>query len=347
MANTTDQTTDQISKRRDALADWYHQWMTGLVLALLHRADQKTAANFVFEIFRYQHLHRFLPGIEKLGLSGEPDAIACAKYHYFSNQLGGVKVEYLAESATKAWVRYPPPRWIWDGTAICAVPSEVNLQMMRGWHAHNGVTLNNPRLGFVCTAMTTDGAPGLEGYYREFDHELSEDQRLQFAPDEQCPAIDPAQMPTLDAKSWPADRKAKANLNYAMEYVRNALPILEQLVGADKAVEIGGICARQVGMHNADALATAFEQPLTGKREFAELVSGMFATDGSSASLANNKLVLTDWRLFSLDQASVPTVAIYTEALAGILSVRDRFARIEVQQTEADKGDGSICWSVL
>ena len=27
-------------------------------------------------------------------------------------------IEYLAESEHKAWIRYPPPRWIWRGPAI-------------------------------------------------------------------------------------------------------------------------------------------------------------------------------------------------------------------------------------
>lgn len=323
---------EALNRQRNALADWYHQWMTGLVLGLLHRTSEQTAAQFVFEIFRHQHLQRFLPGLEKLGLTDEPDAIACAKYHYFSNQLGGVKVEYLAESDTKAWVRYPPPRWIWDGTAICAVPTEVNLQMMRGWHAHNGVTLNNPRLGFVCTAMTTDGAPGLEGYYQQFDHALSESQRLQFAPDERCPPIDPASMPTLDTVSWPAARKAKANLNYAMEYVRNALPILETLLGTEQAIAVGGITARQIGMHNADALADAFEQPLLGANSFPALLHAMLRADGSTASLESRTISLSDWRLLDAGQSSDATVSIFTEALAGILSVRDRFAQIRCER---------------
>ena len=45
--------------------------------------------------------------------------------------------------------------------------------MLRGWHANNGVVLGNPRLGFVCTGQTVDGQPGLEGYYKEWDHERS------------------------------------------------------------------------------------------------------------------------------------------------------------------------------
>ena len=58
-------------------------------------------------------------------------------------------------------MRYVPPRWIYEGTAICGVPSEVSRAMLRAWHAHNGVSLGSPRLGFVCTKQTTDGQPGL------------------------------------------------------------------------------------------------------------------------------------------------------------------------------------------
>ncbi len=100
--------------------------------------------------------------------------MACAQYHYFSNALGGVKTEYFAESDSKAWVRYPPPRWIWQGTAICAVPREVNEAMLHGWHGHNGVSLGNTRLGFVCTGQTVEGDAGLEGYYFEYDREISQ-----------------------------------------------------------------------------------------------------------------------------------------------------------------------------
>ncbi|MEZ5740344.1 MAG: hypothetical protein R3E68_13435 [Burkholderiaceae bacterium] len=157
----------------EALACWHQQWITGLILGLVQHAGVALAETFVFRLFRLQQTRSFLPGLAKLGLAGEPAAVAAAKYHYFSNQIGGVRVEYLLESARKAWVRYPPPRWIWDGATVCAVPTRVNAAMMRGWHANNGVLLGNLRLGFVCTGMTTEGDPGLEGYYREFDEELA------------------------------------------------------------------------------------------------------------------------------------------------------------------------------
>jgi hypothetical protein len=137
------------------------------------------AAELVFRLFRRQQLEKFLPGLEKLGLRGLPDAVACAQYHYLSNDVGGVRVEYMAESDRKAWVRYVPPRRLYEGATICAVPSEVTRAILRGWHANNGVLLGNDRLGFVCTKMTTDGQPGLEGYYFEADHpQLCDDVRL-------------------------------------------------------------------------------------------------------------------------------------------------------------------------
>ena len=97
-----------------ALAHLYHYWITGLVLSLVNHKGDEIAAEFVFRLFRNQHLERFLPGLVKLGLDKLPHAVAAARYHYFSNQLGGVKVEYLEESDKKAWVRYPPARWICD-----------------------------------------------------------------------------------------------------------------------------------------------------------------------------------------------------------------------------------------
>ena len=87
----------------------------------------------------------------------------------------------MYESDRKAWIRYPVPRWIWRGTAICGVPGEVSRAMLRGWHANNGVALGNLNLGFVCTKQSVDGQDGLEGYYCEYDHPLEIDARLVFA----------------------------------------------------------------------------------------------------------------------------------------------------------------------
>ena len=155
-----------------AVAELYHRYLTGILLALVQRHGTVRASEVAFRTFRRQHLEKFLPGLQKLGLADLPPAVACAQYHYLSNALGGVKVEWIPETDRKSWVRYLPPRWIFDGTAVCGIPTEVSRAMLWGWHAHNGVSLGNDRLGFVCTSMTTDGGAGLVGYYVEEDRPL-------------------------------------------------------------------------------------------------------------------------------------------------------------------------------
>ena len=134
-----------------AVSRLYNGLMTGLVLTLVAHRHADAARRFVFTHFRRQHLEKFQGGLAKLGLDTLPHAVACAQYHYFSNALGGAKVEWIPENDRKSWVRYLPPRWIFDGTAVCGIPTEMSRAMMRGWHANNGAVLGNLRLGFVCT----------------------------------------------------------------------------------------------------------------------------------------------------------------------------------------------------
>src|SRR4030081_865397 len=186
-------------QRWRGVADLYHAFFRGLILTVVTRRGTADAAEFVFRVFRRQQQERFLPGLEKLGLRHLPPAVAAAQYHYLSNWIGGVSVEYMYETDRKAWIRYPPPRWIWKGTAICGVPSEVSRAMLRGWHANNGIVLGNPRLGFVCTGQPLARQAGLEGYYCEYDHVLDVDARLQFARHLEAPMFDAGNVPALPA----------------------------------------------------------------------------------------------------------------------------------------------------
>lgn len=238
-----------------AVETLYHAYLTGLILATALHRGRAAAAELVYRTFRRQHLDKFLPGLKKLGLDKLPHAVACAQYHYLANALGGVKVEYMPESDRKAWVRYVPPRWIYSGTAICGVPTEVSRAMLRAWHAHNGVSLGNPRLGFVCTRQTTDGQPGLEGYYLEYDRALAEHERLRFAPGEEGPDFDPALAPRADGADWPPQRLRKVQRNYAMDYVRSILPELVGLFGPVAGAQLGRFCGKQIGMQFYDEAA--------------------------------------------------------------------------------------------
>jgi hypothetical protein len=265
-----------------AVAELYHRYLTGMILGLVQRAGTDRAAEVMFRTFRRQHLEKFLPGLEKLGLAGLPDAVACAQYHYLSNALGGVSVEWLPESDRKSWVRYRPPRWIFDGTAVCAVPTEISRAMMRGWHGHNGVTLGNPRLGFVCTSQTTDAGAGLVGYYIEEDRDLAEDERLRFAPGE-TPPDEVGDLPSVD---WPPDRLARVERNYAMEYVRSLVPEMLAVLGPADGGFIGRTAGRQIGMQYHDAvLALAGLGPAVGPGSFARLLARLALGQGDQVEL--------------------------------------------------------------
>jgi hypothetical protein len=281
------ETNEQVDARWRAwrgVADLYHACFTGLVLTVVTRRGTADAAEFVFRVFRRQQQERFLPGLEKLGLSHLPSAVAAAQYHYLSNWIGGVHVEYMHESDRKAWIRYPPPRWIWKGTAICGVPSEVSRAMLRGWHANNGVALGNPRLGFVCTKQSVDGQDGLEGYYYEYDHPLDIDQHLVFARHLEAPLFDPARAPALPVASWPKPRLQKAYRNYAMEYVRTAAPVLVQLFGPEDAGHLLHLTGKLIGMQSFDDVAPTLAMQRGAAREFAAFLRALLEAQDDVAA---------------------------------------------------------------
>src|SRR4051794_34505805 len=272
-----------------SVADLYHAFFTGLILSVVTRRSTADAAEFVFRVFRRQQQERFLPGLDKLGLSRLPPAVSAAQYHYLSNWIGGVHVEYMYETDRKAWIRYPPPRWIWKGTAICGIPGEVSRAMLRGWHANNGASLGNPNLGFVCTKQSVDGQDGLEGFYCEYDRALEVDERLVFARHLEAPLFDPERAPALPVSSWPKSRLEKAYLNYAMEYVRTAAPVMVQLFGPDDAGHLLHLTGKLIGMQYFDEVAAAFSTSRGGADEFVSFLSTLFAAQDDAAETTSSE----------------------------------------------------------
>ncbi len=324
-----------------ALARLYHAFLTGSLLRVASRRGSADASELLFRIFRRQHLATFLPGLEKLGLKGLPDAIACAQYHYLSNQIGGVRVEYMVESDRKAWVRYAPPRWIWDGTAICGVTGDMSRAILRGWHAHNGVTLKNPRLGFVCTKQTPDGQDGLEGYYIEYDHDIAPEDRLRFSRAEEAPPFDPTKAPKLESATWPQARLDKAARNYTMEYVRSLIPEAIDLFGPLDAQWLIGGAARLVGMHFYDECRSILGQSHNGADAFADFFMAMAAagdeTCAHHAERGSIRLTQSGWRLMrGIAPLHREAFDIWNELWAGCLAAHDRFLQWDARA----EGDG-------
>jgi len=324
-----------------AVATLYNALMTGFVLTLVTRQSEAAARDFVFAHFRRQHLEKFKDGLAKLGLDRLPHAVACAQYHYFSNALGGVRTEYVYESDRKAWVRYPPPRWIWQGAAICAVPGSVNEAMLHGWHGHNGVTLGNPRLGFVCTGETVNGDPGLEGYYYEYDREIGPDERVRFVNDEHAPPFDPAAAPKLDSASWPEERLRKVERSYAMEYVRSMLPVIESLFGDEGYAHLAR-AARLIGLQTCAEVAERVGVTGTSAQAFAHLLGTLMASQGETVTIEGSTVTQQGWRLMQGIAVTNPNAFKAWNALwEGALAVHNRSLRLET-----DQNDDAIVWRI-
>jgi len=278
--------TEADEARLAAVAHLYHTLFTGLILVVVSRKGAGDAARWLEAVFRHQHHEKFLSSFEKLGLSGQPHAVAAAAYHYLSNRIGGVDVEFMVECERKAWVRFPPPRWVYPGAAICGIPSEVSRAMLRGWYAQNGVSLGNPRLGFVCTGQTVDCQDGLAGYFLEHDHDLQPEARLIFRPGEVPPPFDEAAAPKLPDGQWPAGRLAKARRNYAMEYLKTGLPRLFEVFGVSDGLHLGRTAAWLIGAQLARETAAALGIERRDAQAFGALLGALAEGEGDSVHIA-------------------------------------------------------------
>ena len=210
--------------------------------------------------------------------------------------------------------------------------------MLHGWHGHNGVTLGNPRLGFVCTGQTVDGHPGLEGYYVEHDRDLAPDERVRFAPGEVMPDADPARAPRLDPASWPAERLELVVSRYAMEYVRTSLPVLLELLGPADTRRVLGHAARLIGMQYHDETARLLGIADSGPAGFARYLAALAAAQGEEVEVSSEpgepgraRVRQKGWRLArGLERLDPAAFDAWAELWHGALAAHDRRLRLAV-----------------
>lgn len=328
-----------------AQAELHHQYLLGLELMVATREGPGVVGDWMFRLFRRQHEEKFLSSFRKLGLDGLPDAVACAKYHVLSNGVGGVAVEYMEESDTKAWVRFRYPRWMYDGAVICGVPVEASRGFLRGWYAQNGVSLGNPRLGFVCVSEDMTGQFGLCGYFREYDHDLSDDDRLVFAPLERPPPFDPANQPEPPPGAWTEERLAKANRNYAVEYIRNGVCELVNVLGRERALELCRRAARLTGLQHYRRMAGAVGAVDAGPAEAAAFLAAMFEGMGDASAVEQDGALAivrqTELRIVrGLPEAErVDLLSCWVEIWRGAVHSHRAFMQVDVSQVP-----GGLVW---
>lgn len=327
-------------------AHLHHQYFLGLQLMVSVEEGKEVIGEWMFRLFRRQHEDKFLSSFEKLGLDDLPHAVACAKYHVLSNGVGGVRVEYMEESDTKAWVRFRYPRWMYDGPALCGIPVEASRGFLKGWYAQNGVSLKNPRLGYVCVSEDLTGQFGFCGYFKEYDQDLAPDERLQFAPDETPPPFDPAKQPSPPDAHWSEERLTKAARNYAMEYCRNGIRELTGIIGRERTLEIGRRAARLTGLqqypHMADALGCVDGGVADAARFLEVALGGMGDTvalsvsdDGHTATVRQDGLRVVRGMT---GEAREDMLSCWTELWRGAVHSHRAFMDVHV----ADKGDALV-----
>ena len=336
------------SAAMSAQAELHHQYLLGLQLTVAMREGPEAVGDWLFRLFRRLHEEKFLSSFAKLGLEGLPDAVACARYHTLSNVIGGVPVEYMEESDRKAWVRFRYPRWMFDGPAICGLPVEAGRGFLRGWYARNGVTLDNPRLGFVCVSEDMTGQFGFCGYFREYDRELGEEERLVFAPDERPPPFDPDRQPAAPEAGWSEERLARANRNYAVEFIRAGIGELAGTVGGAKALEHGGRAARLTGLQHYRRMAEAVGGVDGGPREAADFLAAMFrgmgdgveAEDAGDGPVALRQTGLRIVRGLAGPERDI-LLACWIELWRGAVASHRRFMAVE-----AGAEGGALRWTI-
>ncbi len=332
-----------------ALAAWaavssaHRALFTGLILRVALDHGKAACEDFVYRTFRAQHDDKFLAALKTLGLADKPHPQACAEFFYLANKVGGVDVQCIVESDNKAWIRYPPPRWAYMDASICGVPNEASIGMMRGFHSRCGESLGNPRLSFVCTKMTTNGDPGLEGYFELVDRDLGPDERLTFAPGEHAPPFDPSAAPAVD---WAPERVVKAKRNYAISYIRRMLPALRGALGAG-AAETGAAAARLVGLQLYREMADAFGSCEAGADGFRAFFGWALTACGDQVEKHGDALVQTGWRMMDdAPDASPADLAVWAEMWGGAAAAHNPRLRVSAAPGGGPIGAAETRWRI-
>jgi hypothetical protein len=225
----------------------YDHWMrlcSAVVMGFIRNFGPDAAAEVERSAMRRHQTKHFISGLAKLGLLDETnDVLRCAKYHYFSNVLGGLPLEYVEESPTKIWLRYRAPYWVGDGVGHSSagpagMPSALGRAPFLGWHANNGAVLGNPNLVFIQTQNLLDGDPWDAGYYTELNEEQEPGVAYKRRTGEWGPEVDPAGLPRLPHDDWPELRKRRALRNYAVSTTASRVSTACDVLGVEETATV-------------------------------------------------------------------------------------------------------------
>lgn len=280
----------------------------GLQLVTMREKGEAGAAALKHDFLNSHGRKHFIQGLKKLGIENDPPAVAAAKYHYLGNcEVGAVPMEYVEESPKKVWIRYLAPSWAYAGTGLLGIPASAQLGSFRAWHKNNGTWLGCPRLGYVCTKLYQYGDPYDEGYFIEYDHDISYDEALKFETVAVSPAFDPQTAPKLDEKEWPQARLVKARRRYAEGYTAGPVDVLVRTYGVPYASFLVSQAARGIGTQYAREIADRFGCSAISAASIGKLLSDMLHALGieHQLRLEDSSAIIERRQLAPLD-ASFP-----------------------------------------
>lgn len=263
---------------------WGLHW-SAIQLVVLQEKGERDLAALKYAILRRHQRSHFLQGVDKLGIDRSlPPAVVAGRYHYFSNAIGGLAMEYVEETPRKVWIRYLPPAWSFPGQSLFAVPASVERAMFAGWHPFNGRSLGCRRLGFVVTKVFQQGEPYDEGYFEEHDRDLDDDECLRFETVTASPDFVAEAAPRLDPVDWPEERLVKARRNFALGYVEDAVLATLSAYGVHAAAALLAQATRLVAIQFTHEFRAAFGITGNGAADLVDLLQGL-------ATLANESFV--------------------------------------------------------
>lgn len=229
----------------------------GLLATTCHEMGEAEYLETYFQTLRAHQGSLYLDGLKKLGIrEEEPPAVKAAKFHYFSNIIGGLEMEYIEESPKKCWIRYPAPQWTFPGIAMLAMPAHTRRTRTRAWHPRNGQLMGCDRLQWVCTKSMMEGDSSDEGYFIEHDHAVPTDQTALFKVEIRTPEFDPAKAPKLDPNLWPEARILKARSRYSGAYTSRVINVIMTKYGVETAAHIIGQAMRGLAIQYIKELKT-------------------------------------------------------------------------------------------
>ncbi|MFN0044603.1 MAG: hypothetical protein ACKVSF_15495 [Alphaproteobacteria bacterium] len=293
------------TRRRCALATRLWDRMFSALTCIAYRAHgEEGMRSLWFAMLSNHQGGHYRDGLKLLGIDKDPPAIAAAKYHYLSNQIGERRMAYIEESPKKVWIRYMAPVWMYDGVSLLALPRSSRRMVLTVWHPRNGPMMGCARLGYVATKFITEGEPYDEGYFIEHDRDLAPAETLKFETARHTPEFDPAKAPKLDPAAWPEARVLKARRNFAGGYVTTAIEVLTSAYGEGATAALVAEAMDGLAVQYVHELRDMAGIAGTGAGAIAALFAALLEAcyqefSVESASAAHHRIVLKTFRPFS------------------------------------------------